>query len=299
MRRFKLPPEPGGRAAALSFASSAQTRAGRLMIRLIENGSGRRALMRRLRGAERQIAAGQCFWAVMAARFGITLEIAGGALGNIPRRGPVIVVANHPFGILDGLMLGHLLSQRRDDFRVLANDVFRGRDEVDRVVLPISFARSRAAAGMNLQTRQRALHHLAQGGAIGVFPGGTVSTVATPFARTALDPRWRSFTARMVEQSDAVVLPVFFAGQNARLFQLASHMHPVLRLGLLMRQFHRRCDAPVQIVIGAPIAPGTLAAFRGERRAMMDFLRRATYQLSREPLPELGYGFDFEERRRA
>ncbi len=79
-------------------------------------------------------------------------------------------------------MMGHILSQARGDFRILANTVFRKAEDLDRIVLPISFDQSKEAMRQNLETRKAALDYLDQGGAIGIFPGGTVSTGATVFA---------------------------------------------------------------------------------------------------------------------
>ena len=76
------------------------------MIRLMENTTGRLRLIKRADGYEREVAAGRDFWDVMADRYGLTLEVVAGSLDGIPREGPLIVIANHPFGILDGLMMG-------------------------------------------------------------------------------------------------------------------------------------------------------------------------------------------------
>ncbi|EPX83661.1 lysophospholipid acyltransferase family protein [Salipiger mucosus] len=277
----------------ISYAHSAQTRPGRAMIRFMENATGRIGLIRRAEGYEREIASGRDFWEVMVARYGLSLDILRGGLSNLPAQGPLIVIANHPYGILDGLMLGHILSIVRGDFRILAHQVFRKAQELDRVILPVNFDGTRAAVQENLATRRVALDYLGQGGCLGVFPGGTVSTAARPFAHP-MDPGWRSFTARMVAKSGATVVPVYFDGHNSRLFQLASHLHYTLRMGLLMQEFRKRVDRPVRMVIGEAIPAGEIAARAGDARALMDFLRKATYDLSPRPLDSLDYGFEFE-----
>ena len=195
-------------------------------------------------------------------------------------------------------MLGHILSRTRGDFRILANSVFRKAEDLDRVLLPIDFGETRAARALNLGTRKEALSYLAAGGAIGVFPGGTVSTAARPFS-VPMDPGWRAFTARMVAKSEATVVPLYFDGQTSRLFQLASHLHGTLRLGLLIKEFRKRVDSTVRVAVGEPIPRARLAPLAGDSKAMMDFLRKATYELSPTPLKSLDYGFDFEDRHRA
>jgi putative hemolysin len=282
----------------ISYASSAQTRGGRTLIRVLENVTGRLGLIRRAAGYEHEVERGRSFWQVIPERFGLSLDVVGGSLGNIPANGPLILIANHPYGILDGLMMGHLLDAVRGDFRILANSVFRRAEALNRVILPISFDETKEAVKLNLNTRAAALNYLGDGGAIGVFPGGTVSTAAKPFSQP-MDPGWRNFTAKMIAKSDATVVPIFFAGHNSRLFQIASHMHSTLRLGLLIKEFKSRIDEPVQVVIGDPIASTRLDPLKSDPRAMMEFLRRETYALSPRPLKSYDYGYEFEEKYRA
>ena len=281
----------------ISYATSARSRSGRALIRVLENFTGRLGLIRRARGYEHEVAQGRAFWDVMVERYGLSLEIVGGSLSNIPANGPLILIANHPYGILDGLMMGHILSRIRGDFRILANSVFRRAEDLNRVLLPISFEDTREAVKLNLQTRATALEYLAKGGAMGVFPGGTVSTAAKPFA-FPMDPGWRSFTAKMIAKSDATVVPIYFEGHNSRLFQLASHLHSNLRLALLIKEFRARIGGPVRIVIGEPIPASKLAPLKADPRALMDYLRKCTYELSPKPLKSYDYGFEFEQKYR-
>ena len=279
----------------ISYAHAAATRGGRAMIRIMENATGRLGLIRRARGYETEVALGRDFWEVMAERYGLTLKVLSGSLDTIPRQGPLVVIANHPYGILDGLMLGRILSATRGDFRILAHQVFRKAEDLNRYILPISFDESKEAMATNLATRKAAVRFLGEGGCIGVFPGGTVSTSVRPFARP-MDPGWRSFTAKMIAKSNAQVVPIYFCGHNSRVFQLASHLHYTLRVGLLIKEFGARVNKPVEVVIGTPIPHEKLAPFGADSRAMMDFLRKETYALSPVPVRDLGYGFEFEDR---
>ena len=281
----------------ISYAYSAQTKGGRAFIRTLENVTGRLNLIRRAAGYQDAVARGDDFWQVMVERYGLSLDVIVGSLANIPSEGPLVVVSNHPYGILDGLMMGHILSVTRNrNFRILANSVFRKAQDLDRVILPISFDENRDAVQENIETRKTALRYLAEGGAIGVFPGGTVSTSARPFS-APLDPAWRSFTAKMISKSGAQVVPIFFEGANSRLFQVASHLHVTLRMALLINEFKRRTDEPVRVVIGTPIEPDELRKYRSDQKAMMDFLRARTYALSPTPF-EPAYGFEFEAKHR-
>ncbi|KIN61342.1 Phospholipid/glycerol acyltransferase [Sulfitobacter noctilucae] len=282
----------------ISYAATATSPASRALIRLLENSTGRLGLIRRAAGYEAEVQAGACFFEVMAARYGLSLEVMRGSLDLIPREGPVIFIANHPYGILDGLMLGQMMSRTRKDFRIMAHSVFDRAPDLQRYLLPISFGDQKSDLALNLATRRRALAHLGQGGTVGLFPGGTVSTGARPFSKP-MDPGWRNFTARMIAKSEAQVVPVYFEGHTSRMFQIASHLHASLRLGLLIKEFRARVDTPVRVAIGAPLGRDVLDPLAGDAKAMMDFLRKATYELSKEPVSSFEHGFEFEQHHRA
>lgn len=284
-------------AREISYAHSAETKGGRAMIRLMENTTGRLRLIKRAEGYEDEVKAGRDFWQVMVERYGLSLDVVGGSLDNIPKDGPLILIANHPYGILDGLMMGHILSMVRGDFRILAHRVFRKAEDLNRIILPISFDETKEAVKLNIETRKTSLNYLADGGAIGIFPGGTVSTAAKPFSKP-MDPGWRGFTARMVAKSNATVLPVYFDGHTSRLFQIASHMHYTLRMGLLIREFRERVDTPVKVVVGQPIERDRLDPLAKDSKAMMEFLRQSTYELAPGPVKSFDLGYEFEDKHR-
>ena len=277
-----------------TYAHSTGSVPARLVIRALENATGRLALMRRAAGYQGDVAQGRDVWRVMMERFGLRLDVIRGSLGAIPADGPLVLVANHPFGILDGLVLGHILSAvRQGEFRIMAHQVFQRAEDLRRVILPIDFAGTRAAQAANLETRAAAIRYLRQGGAIGIFPGGTVATGARPFAE-AMDPVWRGFTARMIAKSGATVVPICFEGQNSRLFQVASHLSTTLRMGLLVREFAARTDSTVRLSVGEPIPAEALRTSVSDAKQVMDFLRRRTYALSPTVSDPARLGHEFE-----
>ena len=281
-------------ARQITYAHAGQSRPARALIRSVEALTGRPALLRRLQGIEADLDSGRDLWRVLMQRFGLRVEVLRGSLEAIPAEGPLVLVANHPFGILDGLVMAHLLSALRGDFRVMANQVFARAEVVNRVILPVDFAGTPEAQAANLRTRAEAIRHLRGGGAVSIFPGGTVSTAARPFD-AAMDPVWRGFTARMIERSGATVVPIWFEGQNSRLFQVVSHLSQSLRVALLMREFAARTDRAVPLVVGAPISAETLRLQASDGKQMMDFLRRKTYDLSPNPLDPTRLGHEFED----
>lgn len=282
----------------ISYACSAATRGGRVVIRALENVAGRIRLIRRAQCCEREIADGRDFWQVIVDRYGLSLEVARGSLDGIPKSGPLIAIANHPYGILDGLMLGCILSMTLGDFRIVAHRVFRKAEDLDRAILPVSFDETPEAVRRNVATRKTALDYLAKGGAIGIFPGGTVSTAPKPFTRP-LDPVWRGFTAKMIAESDAAVVPLHFFGRNSRLFQIAGHLHYTLRVALLLNEFRVRADEPAEVVVGEPIPRNAIDAFGGDSRSLKDFLRRKTCALGPRPLDADTCGFECDDRYRS
>lgn len=285
--------EEGQTPREISYAFSAQSRAGRAVIRSIENLTGRPRLIKMALGYEKEVSKGRDFWEVMTERYRLTLNTGASDLSNIPREGPLIVVANHPYGILDGMALGRILSASRGDFRIVANNVFHRSEELSRIILPISFEDSKEARRTNLKTRNEALQFLADGGTVGVFPGGTVSTARKPFGRP-MDPSWRTFTARLVARSGAAVVPVYFHGTNSRMFQIASHLHSTLRVALLIKEFGARVGGQVSATIGLPLPTAEIAARASDSMALMDYLRDATYALSPDPIRSYAYGKDFD-----
>ena len=277
----------------ISYSSSAKSKAGRAVIRSIENMTGRISLIKKAKDYENEVAAGRDFWEVILEKYNIRLNILGGSLENIPKKGPVVVVANHPYGILDGLMLGYILSTTRTDFRILAHRVFKKAQDLDKVILPINFDETRDGMAQNIETRKRAISYLSKGGCVGIFPGGTVSTSVKPFGK-AMDPSWRKFTARLIAKSKAQVVPIYFEGSNSRLFQIASHLHYNLRMALLIKEFRRRTNDKVSVVVGEAFADHKIDEYKKSAEELMNFLRTETYKLSPEKTKGFDKGFDFD-----
>ncbi len=277
----------------ISYAWSADTRLARGIIRTIENLTGRPRLIRMAHNYEQDVAAGRDFWAVMQDRYCIRLDFVEGSPECLPASGPTVVVANHPFGILDGLALGRLMSMRRADFKIVAHTVFNRAPEVARHILPISFDNTREAHALNVQTRRDALQFLDDGGAIAVFPGGCVSTASKPFGQP-IDPRWKNFTAKLASHADAQVVPLFFEGSNSRTFQAISHLSQTLRYALLINEFRTGITQPVRMRLGEPMERAQIDALKGDAVALMDHLRNTVYGLSRQPFEHLGYGWNGE-----
>jgi putative hemolysin len=150
--------------------------------------------------------------------------------------------------------------------------------ELQPYLLPIDFGETSAATATTLRSRAEALSWLCKGGLLVVFPSGAVSTSKRLFGRRAVDPEWKLFTAKAIAQARATVVPVFFAGQNSRLFQLASHLSQTLRLSLLLHEVRNKIGSAVEVRIGSPVPYDELSD-TGDRKSLIEYLRNATYEL--------------------
>lgn len=273
----------------LSYVSSARTRAGRVIVRALEDATGRKRLLPQLIDYRAEMAAGKSYWRALWDRMDLRLELPGGGLDSIPADGPLIVVANHPWGILDGLTLGRILDERRPDFKFIANDWLAPDPSIANQILPIDRSATREGLMVNLETRRAAIRHLREGGCVAVFPAGQTASPRRVFAR-AFDANWKQFTATLILASKAQVTPILLEGQNSRLFYIADHLNPTIRLGLLIREFKRRMGDSVRAWIGDPAPQELIDAHKRDPKRLMAVLRSHTYALSPELIDRLTTG---------
>lgn len=269
-----------------SYALPEDPRLKRLVIRMIERMTGQPRLKRIYDAYRAEPVPGESFWDSAVRRLDLHIVTNEDTLAKLPREGAVVIVANHPFGVLDGIIICQLVARVRRDFRVLTNAVLTKADEIREHLLPVDFTETQEALETNLKSRAAAKHHLLAGGCLIVFPAGGVSTTPKIWDRNATDAEWKNLTARLILQSKANVVPVYFAGQNSRLFQLASHVSMTLRLSLLFKEVHDRIGTQVHVRIGDVIPYRDLAAIN-DREKFMDHLREVTYALG-QGLPKRG-----------
>ena len=193
---------------------------------------------------------------------------------------PIVIVANHPFGIGDGIAILSLAVQLGRPFRVMINNDLLKVPEIRPYSLPVHFEETREAVQMNLETRTEAVRLLREGVTIVVFPAGGVATAKKGFGQ-AEDLPWKLFTARMIQAAGASVIPVYFEGQNGRLFHLASRVSLTARLSLLIREFRRLAGKTIVARIGPVIPAETLMRIR-DRNAMTEYLHNAVFSMRGE-----------------
>ncbi len=199
----------------------------------------------------------------------IVPRITAGAehLQAVPATGGLLLVANHPFGVVDGLTIGHLGIQLRDNVRILTNSLLCRVPEVDPYLLPVDFSGTPEARRLTAETRRAAAALLQAGKVVAVFPAGGVATANRPLSGRAVDSPWHPFVGRLATIPGVTTLPVHFAGQNSRLFQIASHTSYPLRVALIFHETRRRIGRPIELRLGTPIPASALAAFNRDQVA--------------------------------
>lgn len=200
-------------------------------------------------------------------------------LSRVPQDRPVLFIANHPYGVLDGIVLTWLARKARPDVKVMANHVLCQAPDAKGALLPVDFSGTREALETNMTTRKEAMQTLKHGGAIGIFPAGGVAVSEKPHKGPAVDTSWHPFAAKLIRKTGATVVPVYFGGQNSRLFQIASHFSATLRLALFFFETARRIGSEIEFVVGEPITPEELSSIEGKYE-LMRTLRMRTYNLA-------------------
>jgi len=207
----------------------------------------------------------------------ITLKFDERCLERIPKEGSVVFVANHPFGGIEGVILGAILRKVRPDAKIMANQMLERIPELRDLFIFVNPFETKSAARENLKSMKETIKHLENGGALGVFPAGAVSH-RTWKNKSIVDPEWSDHITRIIKKTNSPVIPVFFSGSNGKLFQLAGLVHPLLRTALLPRQFSNKQNKTISVSIGKVISKNKINGFQSEAE-LTRYLRQRTYLL--------------------
>src|SRR5271166_3045041 len=264
-----------------SYATASDPPIKRGLIRLVEKATGQPKLKRMYVHNQRFPRANETFWQAAVRSLELDVRYDADALAAVPKTGPVVLVANHPYGVLDGIVMAWLASKVRSDFVVLTHIVLTRAPEAASFILPVDFSGAEEAERTNLASRAAARAQLERGGVVVVFPAGAVSTAPDALGlKPAVDGRWQPFVSQLIQRSEATIVPIWFGGQNSRLFQIASHLSLTLRLSLIFHEVKTRIGTALPVAIGAPISFASLAALK-DRQALADDLRERVYALAR------------------
>jgi putative hemolysin len=264
----------------LSYASPCDSRLTRALIHVIEATTGQLELKRLYNVYQTELRGTVDFWEAAMRLMRLSVEYDPKKLDALPRTGPLVSVANHPFGLIDGLLIGHLANRVRRDFKVLTNSRLYPPDaEIRNYILPIDFDPTPTAQETNLNSRAVARAHIKGGGCIIVFPAGGVATTPSFFAKKAVDFEWKPFTARLVHDAKAPVVPIFFPGQNSRMFHIASHIGMTARMAYLLHEVANKIGGSFSATIGDVLPYAAMQEMR-DPRALCRYLRDRTEALA-------------------
>lgn len=263
----------------LSYANTFPNPAKRGVIRTMEWMTGKLTLLRLIRQFEQEgVETGQGFWPHALRVMGITLETPADEIARIPKTGPVIIVANHPHGLVDGMLLAELIGRVRTDYKILTRSLLTGIPEIEQFMIPVPFPHEEDSIKKSLTMRKEAMGHLAAGGVVALFPSGVVASSDNWWGRE-IERDWNPFTAKMITKSGATVVPIRFPGANSRAYQIADKVSATLRQGLLLHEVVHALNKPQRPFVGAPFDRTEIASRQGAPREFMAWMREETLGL--------------------
>jgi len=268
---------------SLTYANSFDAPLTAAIIRTLEWFTGKLSILRMIRAFEKTGApTGQPFWRAALDTMGIDLLTPQEEVDNIPLTGPVVVVANHPHGLVDGMILADLIGRRRTDYKILTRALLTGIDEVAAsYMISVPFPHEPDAQRKSVEMRAQAMAHLKDGGVISVFPSGVVASSDTLFGPVH-EREWNVFTAQMIRRSGATVVPIYFPGSNSRVYQMANCVSATLRQSFLLHEVVKSCNRPQKPIVGPPIDAKHMEMLQSDPRGFMAWLREHTLSLGKQ-----------------
>ena len=264
----------------------------RTFIRTVERLSGRAGFERLYRGWQQKPRDPRAtIFSEAIGELGLRADTSAEDLARIPASGPLLVVSNHPFGIVDGLYIGHLIGSVRKDVKLICHSLLCQPREAQDVLLPIDFGAGPEARRTSAETRRKAVEWLDQGHALIIFPAGGVATAVTPMAPQAADFEWHPFVERLARRSGVKTLALYVAGRNSRLFQVASHLSYGLRVALIFFETRRRMGRAVTVRVSDPVECEAMG--KGQ---VVEWLRARTYAMAEAGGPQAAQVFTFPKR---
>ncbi|WP_138422020.1 lysophospholipid acyltransferase family protein [Maritimibacter alexandrii] len=264
----------------LSYADTFDNKVQARLIRWMEMLTGKLMIFHMINKFEKLGApTGIDFWSGAMKAMGIDVNTPKEQYLNIPKEGPVVVVANHTHGLVDGMVLGDMISRVRPDFQILTRSVLTGLDEVaSSFLIPVPFPHDPDAQEKGKEMRAQALERLKSGGVIAVFPSGVVAASETWWG-PPVEAEWNLFTAQLIRKTGATVVPIKFHGRNTRAYNIANKVSATMRQGLLIHEIVRACNQPHAPTIGKAITPDEVDEKWTSPREFIKWLREHTLSL--------------------
>ena len=263
----------------LSYANTFTNPVQRNTIKTLELLTGKLRLLRKVRQFEKMgIPVGQPFWKQALDLLGINLLTKQSEITKIPKKGSLVITANHPHGLVDGMVLAELIGKVRTDYKILTRSLLTGVKQIDQFMIPVPFDNEENALKKSLEMRKSAMDHLENGGVVVIFPSGKVASSETMFG-DVIEGDWNPFTAKLIQKSGANVVPIFFPGSNSRIYQIANQISATLRQGLLIYEVVHAMNKPQKPLVGSLIKQDEISPWKSDPRGFMRWLRERTLSL--------------------
>ena len=254
----------------------------RLIIKFIESLTGKRKLEKIYKNYALKNNKPADFWTDIIDLMNIKIINKSKKPLNIPKKGPLMIIANHPFGIIDGLILCSLVSKRRTDFKIMTHETLKFLPQLDTFILPVDFSNDKKETiKYNIKTARRAKNHLLNDGVLIIFPSGSVS-IAKNLKSEAKDDEWKIFPAKLIQQTKTDVIPIYFDGKNGFLFHLfASKLNnQTLKYSSYIHETKKKIGKDIIIYSGNKIKYDEIKNI-SDRGELIRFLKVATYNLKK------------------
>ena len=263
----------------LSYANTFTNPVQRNTIKTLELLTGKLRLLRKVRQFEKMgIPVGQPFWKQALDLLGINLLTKQSEITKIPKKGSLVITANHPHGLVDGMVIAELIGKVRTDYKILTRSLLTGVKQIDQFMIPVPFDHEENALKKSLEMRKSAMDHLENGGVVVIFPSGKVASSETMFG-DVVEGDWNPFTAKLIQKSGANVVPIFFPGSNSRIYQIANQISATLRQGLLIYEVVHAMNKPQKPLVGSLIKQDEISPWKSDPRGFMRWLRERTLSM--------------------
>ena len=267
----------------ITYASDSEHNfAQKLIIKTIERATGRKKLEKVYKEYSEKTNDPRFFWSTVLEIMNIKVSNKSKKSLEIPQSGPLLIISNHPFGIIDGLILCSLASKVRSDFKIMTHETLKLIPELDKFILPIEFSGTdKKTVKNNIKTAKEAKEHLIDNGLLIIFPSGSVS-VAKDLKTAAQDDEWKLFAAKLIHQTKTDVLPIYFEGKNGFLFHLfATKMKSqTLKYSSYIHETRRKIGKEVTIYSGEILKYKDIQSIK-DRVELTKYLKNLTYNLKK------------------
>lgn len=208
--------------------------------------------------------------------YNTTYDVSENELGSIPKEGPFMLVCNHPFGAIEGIILYDAISNLRPDFKIMANFILGFIPNLKDVFFSVNPFENNPEFGGSTNGIKQSLTQLKEGHGLGVFPAGEVARYHGHSYPEDID--WSPSIAKIIQKTKVPVIPVYFDGNNSHKFYFLAKIYTKLATIRLVRELLNKRNKKIVMKIGKPILPAEVAQY-GTPEALSAYLKNRSYAL--------------------